>query len=94
MNEVMMMVVVVKVTGCGPSESQVQEDFNRIANRKGIPISGSARVNKMRRVRADGGILPALRAHEGHAGKQQPEAHRHQMRRHVHGSAGGPPGVP
>ena len=42
------------VSGCGPSESQVQKDFNRMASRRGIPISGSARVNKMRRVRVDG----------------------------------------
>ena len=42
------------ISGCGPSESQVQRDFNRMANRRGIPISGAARVNKMHRVRVDG----------------------------------------
>ena len=46
--------IVMAISGCGPSESQVQEDFNRMASRRGIPISGSVRVNKMRRVRVDG----------------------------------------
>ena len=43
-----------KVIKYDPSESQVQKDFNRMASRRGIPISGSARVNKMHRVRVDG----------------------------------------
>ena len=42
------------ILGCGPSESQVQKDFERMARRSGVPISGEARVNKMRRVRVDG----------------------------------------
>ena len=54
MNKTLMIAAVMAISGCGPSESQVQKDFNRIANRRGIPISGSARVNKMHRVRVDG----------------------------------------
>lgn len=42
------------ISGCGPSESQVQKDFEEMARRSGVPISGKARVNKMHRVRVDG----------------------------------------
>lgn len=48
---IMWMVV---LSGCGPSESQVQSDFEEIARKRGVSISGNARVSKMQRVRVDG----------------------------------------
>lgn len=47
-------IVMLTIVGCGPSESQVQSDFNRMARRSGMHVSGEARVNKMHRVRVDG----------------------------------------
>lgn len=45
---------VIAISGCGPSESQVRADFERMARRGGVPISGGARASKMHRVRVDG----------------------------------------
>ena len=50
----LVMVLLTFLLGCGPSESEVQADFHRLARRSGIPIVGEAQVAKMRRVRVDG----------------------------------------
>lgn len=51
---VFLVVALVGLSGCGPSENQVQADFERMARRRGVSISGEARASKMRRVRVDG----------------------------------------
>lgn len=48
------MVLLTSLLGCGPSESEVQADFERMARRGGVRISGEARASKMHRVRVDG----------------------------------------
>lgn len=52
----LIVVVLVSLSGCGPSESQVKADFVRMARRRGVLISGEARANKMRRVQVDGSL--------------------------------------